>query len=160
MPKTYPTTVSRTLDPTGKALITVVGQHDHEISDADINLIQDLQDQKRLNLLEYTTSGCITYVPFQFAPFSSNTFYIPAFDVLFNGEVIHVAGNKSSDLNLNRVQLPGSAFWAPGVADEDARIFVVYLELWYQALDSTSSLVVDGFPGSGYYVDPQTSSRF
>ena len=39
----YPSVVSRTLDPTGKSLRTIVGLHDHELSDADINLIQDLQ---------------------------------------------------------------------------------------------------------------------
>ena len=39
----YPSVVSRTLDPAGKSLLTVVALHDHEISDADVNLIQDLQ---------------------------------------------------------------------------------------------------------------------
>lgn len=150
--KTYPTTVSRTLDPTGKALVTIVGQHDHEITDADINLIQDLQDLKRQNLIEFATSGGTTYAPFQFNPFSSNTFFIPAFDVLFNGEVVHVGGNLSADLNLNRVVLPAPAFWTTGVDEEDARLYVVFLEMWYQALDSAS--------GTGYYIDPQTQSRF
>ena len=42
----YPTLVSRTLDPQGKSLRTIVGLHDHEITDADINLIQDNQDSK------------------------------------------------------------------------------------------------------------------
>ena len=107
--KTYPTTVSRTLDPTGKALVTVVGQHDHKITDADINLIQDLQDKKRQDLLGEATSGGLTYAPFQFNPFSSNTFFIPAFDVLFNGEVVHIACNFSADQNLNRVVVPPPA---------------------------------------------------
>ena len=150
--KTYPTSTSRTLDPNGKSLITVVGLHDHEITDADIDLMQDLQDQKRTALLEHTTSGGMTYQPFQFNPFSPNTFFVPAFDVLFNGEVIHVAGQQSADLNLNRVVLPPPAFWAPGVLDEDARIFVVYLELWYQYLDNQT--------GKGYFIDPQTQQRY
>lgn len=150
--KTYPTTVSRTLDPSGKSLVTIVGQHDRELSDADINLIQDLQDLKRQNLLEFATSGGTTYAPFQFNPFSSNTFFIPAFDVFFNGEVIHVGGNLSADKNLNRVVLPSPAFWTTGVAEEDARIYVVFLEIWYQALDSVT--------GVGYYVDPQTQTRY
>ena len=150
--KTYPTTVSRTLDPSGKALVTVVGQHDHKITDADINLIQDLQDKKRQDLLGEATSGGLTYAPFQFNPFSSNTFFIPAFDVLFNGEVVHIAGNFSADQNLNRVVVPPPADWAPGVTEEDARIYVVFLEIWYQALDSDT--------GVGYFVDPQTSLRY
>ena len=150
--KIYPTTVSRTLDPSGKALVTVVGQHDHLISDADINLIQDLQDQKRTALLEYTTSGSLTFAPLQFNSFSPNTFFIPSFDVLFNGEVLHIAGNQSADLGLNRVVLPAPAFWSPGTTDEDARAYVVYLELWYQALDPLT--------GSGYYTNPQTGSRY
>lgn len=156
--KTYPTTVSRTLDPNGKALVTVVGQHDHKITDADINLIQDLQDQKRQSLLEHTTSGGVTYAPFQFNPFSPNTFFIPAFDVLFNGEVIHIGGQFSADQNLNRVILPPPAFWAPGTSADaydlvpDARIFVIFLEVWYQALDSTT--------GQGYFIDPQTTLRY
>src|SRR5208282_3741713 len=150
--KTYPTTVSRTLDPSGKALVTIVGQHDHEITDSDINLIQDLQDLKRQNLLEFTTSGGVSYAPFQFSSFSPNTFFIPAFDVLFNGEVVHIGGNLSADENLNRVVLPTPAFWATGVLEEDARAYVVMLEIWYQALDSTA--------GTGYYTDPQTQSRF
>ena len=39
--------------------------HDHEISDADINLIQDLQDSKRQQLLQDSpmTSGCLTWQP-------------------------------------------------------------------------------------------------
>ena len=150
--KTYLTTVSRTLDPAGKALVTVVGQHDHELSDADVNLIQDLQDQKRAALLEYTTSGALSYAPLQFNPFSPNTFFIPSFDVLFNGEVVHIAGQQSADPNLNRVILPTPAFWAVGSTDEDARAYVVFLELWYQSLDSTTGL--------GYYTDPATGSLF
>jgi hypothetical protein len=150
--KTYLTTVSRTLDPAGKALVTVVGQHDHKFSDADVNLIQDLQDQKRASLLEFTTSGGLSFSPFQFNPFSPNTFFIPTFDVLFNGEVIHIGGQQSADPNLNRVILPPPAFWAPGTPDEDARVYVVFLELWYQSLDSELGL--------GYHTDPSTGSLF
>ena len=39
---TYPANVSRTLVPDSKALIRVIGLHDHQLTDADINLIQDL----------------------------------------------------------------------------------------------------------------------
>lgn len=147
------------MDPSGKALVTVVGLHDHEITDADLDLIQDLQDQKRASLLEHTTSGSITYQSFQFNPFSPNTFFVPSFDVLFNGEVLHIAGQQSADLNLNRVVLPPPVFWAPGTPPDawdqvpDARIYVVYLELWYQYLDN-------GVAGTGYFKDPQTQARF
>lgn len=153
----YPSVVSRTLDPFGRSLRTVVGLHDHQISDADINLIQDLQDYKRHLLLadKSATSGCLTYAPLTFTPFIPNTFVIPAFDVLFNGEVVSICGFNSADLTQNRITLSTAqqpVYWANGYADEDARIYVIYLELWYQALDPAL--------GTGYYLDPSTGLRY
>ncbi len=149
MPKTYPTNVSRTLDPTGKSLITVVGLHDRQITDADINLIQDLQDSKRERLLaDQTTSGAVTYSGIQFQPFLENIFLIPSFDALFNGEVVTITGFQSADQTTNRVVLPAPAYWTTGANDESARVYVVFLELWYQALDAET--------GEGYYTDPMT----
>jgi hypothetical protein len=153
----YPAAVSRTLDATGRSLRTIVGLHDHQISDADINLIQDLQDYKRHLLLDNksATSGCLSYAAMQFTPFVPNTFTIPAFDVLFNGEVVSIQGFNSSDLTQNRITLAPSqqpAFWTNGVTDEDARIYVIFLEIWYQALDPTT--------GEGYYLDPVTQLRY
>jgi hypothetical protein len=150
--KTYPTVVSRTLDPTGKSLVTVVGLHDHQITDADVNLIQDLQDSKRQRLLQdkSATSGCLTYAPLQFNTFIENSFFIPAFDVLFNGEVVTVTGNASPDVTINRVSLPPPAFWTLGSSDEDGRIYVVFLEMWYQSLNPVT--------GSGYFVDPTNNN--
>lgn len=145
----YPSLISRTLDPSGKSLRTVVGLHDHEITDADINLIQDLQDYKRGQVLgDMVSSGCLTYAPLQFNQFNPNTFSVPAFDVLFQGQVITIAGNNSTDLGLNRVQLPVPATWAQGTAEEDARLYVVFLEIWYQSLNPIT--------GQGYYQDPIT----
>src|SRR5271163_1643849 len=90
----YPTLVSRTLDPNQKSLRTIVALHDHEISDADINLIQDLQDAKRADVLaNMVSSGSLTYAPMQFTPTNPLVFTIPAFDVLFNGTVVTIAGN-------------------------------------------------------------------
>lgn len=153
MPKTYPTNVSRTLDPTGKSLITVVGLHDNQITDADINLIQDLADSKRTRLLaDQVTSGSLTYSAFQFESFLENIFLVPSFDVLFNGEVVTITGFQSSNVATNRVVLPAPAYWTAGVQDEPARIYVVFLELWYQALDPETGL--------GYYIDPVTSLRY
>jgi hypothetical protein len=151
---TYPSVVSRTLDPTGKSLLTVVSLHDHEISDADVNLIQDLQDYKRQLLLRDgpATSGCLTWQPMRFDTTVANTFAVPRFDVLFNGEVLTIGGSLSADQALNNVVLPAPAFWTPGVADEPARIYVAFLEMWYQSLDPTSGL--------GYYVDPTTGLRY
>src|ERR1700739_5008577 len=152
----YPAVVSRTLDPAGRSLRTVVGMHDHQLSDADVNLIQDLQDYKRHQTLENksATSGCLTFAPMIFQPFVPNTFVIPAFDVLFNGEVVSIQGFNSTDLTQHRGALSPSQqpfFWTNGVTTEDAAIYVIFLELWYQSLDPTT--------GQGYYLDPVTQLR-
>jgi hypothetical protein len=152
--KTYPTVVSRTLDPSGKNLVTIVGMHDRQITDADINLIQDLQDYKRQRLLDdQVTSGCLTYTPFQFAPLVSNTFYVPSFDILFNGEVITIQGSNSSALTLNAVSPPvPPPVWSPGTLEEDARLYIAFVEVWYQSLNPQT--------GQGYYTDPITGLRY
>src|SRR5271157_5892033 len=150
---TYPSNVSRTLDPTGKSLVTVVALHDNEISDADLNLMQDLQNYKRERLIQdLTTSGAITFSPIQFQPFSDNIFMIPAFDVLFNNEVVTITGFQSTDPTMNRVILPAPQYWSAGTQNEPASIYVVFLEIWYQALDPET--------GQGYYVDPATNLRY
>ena len=109
----YPPVVSRTLDPAGKSLLTVVALHDHEISDADVNLIQDLQGYKRHQLLKDgpTTSGCLTWGPMSFDTSVPNTFTVPSFDVLFNGEEVTVTGYLSADQTLSQVSLPAPAPW-------------------------------------------------
>jgi hypothetical protein len=145
----YPTVVSRTLDPNQKALRTIVALHDHEITDADLNVMQDLQDSKRAAVLDsMVSSGSLTYAPMQFNPNNPNAFLIPGFDVLFNGQVVTVTGNQSADITMNRVNLPVPAFWSTGTNEEDARIYVVFLELWYQSLNPIT--------GQGYYQDPIT----
>ena len=153
--KTYPAVVSRTLDPSKKSLATIVALHDHEITDSDLNLIQDLQDLKRSEMLQDKScvSGSLTYAPMQYNENIPNTFVIPTFDVLWNNvEIITIAGNLSSDLTVNRVQLPVPALWAPGTPDEDGRIYVVFLEIWYQALNPIT--------GQGYYKDPITGLNY
>src|SRR5580693_224389 len=102
--KSYPSIVSRTLDPSKKALATVVALHDHEITDADLNLMQDLQDLKRSEQLQDKScvSGSLTYAPMQYNTGIANAFFIPAFDVLWNNvEIITIAGNDSANLGLN-----------------------------------------------------------
>lgn len=149
----YPVLVSRTLDPTGKSLRTIVALHDHEVTDADINLIQDLEDYKRQQVLnDMVSSGSLTYAPMIFNLTNPNTFVIPGFDVLFNGQVLHITGNLSADITQNRVNLPLPQFWATGTNEEDARVFVVFLEIWYQSLNPIT--------GQGYYQDPITKSFF
>jgi hypothetical protein len=150
--KTYPTTTSRTLDPSKKSLTTVIGVHDHQLSDADVNLIQDLQDWKRQRLLndKSATSGGLTYAPMVFNNFIENSFFIPSFDVLFNGEVVTIAGNASPDTTLNRVTIPPPVFWTLGSTDEEARIYVVFLEIWNQALNSAT--------GAGYFINPANNN--
>jgi hypothetical protein len=93
-------------------------------------------------------SGSLTYAPMVFNTTNSNTFVVPSFDVMFNGQVVRIAGNQSADLTQNRVNLPLPAFWGTLTNDEDARIYVVFLELWYQALNPIT--------GQGYYQDPTT----
>jgi hypothetical protein len=145
----YPTLVSRTLDPKGKALRTIVAIHDHEITDADLNLMQDLQDNKRAAMVaDMVSSGSLTYAPMQFNTINPCVFTIPGFDVMFNGQVVHITGNASADITMNRVQIPQPPFWAPGTQEEDARIYIVFLELWYQSLNPIT--------GQGYYQDPTT----
>ena len=145
----YPLIVSRTLDPSQKSLRTIVALHDHEITDADINVIQDLQDLKRQRVLnDMVSSGSLTYAPMAFNPQNPLVFTIPAFDVLFNGTVVTITGNLSSDFTQNRVQIPSPPAWAPGTLEEPARVYVVFLELWYQSLNPIT--------GSGYFQDPTT----
>ena len=153
----YPSVVSRTLDVAGRSLLSIVALHDHQISDADLNALQDLQSYKRHLLLDNksATSGCLTYAAFQYSPFVPNTFIIPSFDVLFNGEVVSIQGFNSADLTQNRITLSPAqqpAFWTNGVTDEDARLYVVFLEIWYQSLDPTT--------GQGYYLDPVSQLRY
>jgi len=140
--KTYSNT-SRTLDPTNKSLTTVVGRHDQKLSDADVNLIQDLQDYKRDLLLQNTIfSGGLNYQPFRFDINLPNTFSCSAFDVMFNGEVVQIGGNNSTNLSFNTIILPApTASTAPSPS---ANLYIVYLELWYQTLDPTT--------GAGYAV--------
>lgn len=145
--KTYPSAVSRSLQPSGRGLLTVVGQHDRPISDADVNLIQDLQDLKRSMLIESTApSGCLTTSPFVFHTNTPNWFVIPAFDVLFRGEVIRVAGHRYPDASLNKIELP-----EPTSGLIDGRVFVAFLEMWYAILDPES--------GQGFYLD-EDGQRF
>ncbi len=92
----YPQIVSRTLDPSQKSLRTIVALHDHEISDADLNVMQDLQDLKRAQVLnDMVASGCLTYAPMVFNTVNPLVFTIPAFDVLFNNTVVTIAGSSS-----------------------------------------------------------------
>ena len=146
MTKRYPAaSVSRTLDPTGRSFTTVVGKHDRRITDADINLIQDIQDLKDYKRTENEIfSGMLAYSPFVFNPTKENSFTIPAFDVMFNGEVVTIGGNKSADLTSNLVTIPAPSSTGP-IAGEEAGLYVVYLELWYRGLDPAT--------GDGYQVN-------
>src|SRR5271163_429897 len=149
----YPIIVSRTLDPNQKSLRTIVALHDHEITDADLNVMQDLQDSKRAAVLnDMVSSGSLTYAPMMFNTNNPTTFIIPGFDVLFNGTVVTVTGNLSADITQDRVNLPVPPFWATGTTEEDARIYVVFLEMWYQSLNPIT--------GQGYYQDPITKQFF
>lgn len=143
----YPSQVSRTLISDSKALIRVVGLHDHQLTDADINLIQDLTAVRTgKRLADQTTSGCLTYQPFTPTPTTENSFSIPAFDVLFNGEAVSITGNLSTDLTQNRVVLPKPQTWQLGQTNQQAQIYVVFLEMWHANLDATSGL--------NYFINP------
>ena len=151
--RVYPPTVSRTLDPADMGFTTVIGQHDRRLTDADINLIQDIQDLKRLSILNWQApSGCLSMTPFDYRSFDERVFYIPAFDVLFRGEVIRVGGHGLADRGFNRIELASPRPWVPGMIYEDARIFVVFLEMWGKVLDPQT--------GNGYYIDPTTGELF
>ena len=150
---TYPASVSRTLFPDQHSIIQVIGQHDRQLSDADINLIQALAAVRTQKVLaDNVTSGCLTYDPPVFTPKAANSFLLNAFDVLFNGEVVAVAGNLSTNLNQNRVVVPAPQSWQLGQTSQPAQIYIVFLELWYSALDANS--------GKGYYADPSTGQLF
>ena len=149
----YPSSVSRTLLADSKALIRVIAQHDRQLADADLNLVQDLtaiRTQKRL--ADQTTSGCLTYSPIMFTPQISNSFTIPAFDVLLNGEAVTIAGNLSTNLALNRVVIPQPQTWQLGQTSQPAQIFIVFLEMWYAS--------VDVLTGQGYYTDPVSGQYY
>lgn len=143
MAKTYPAaSVSRTLDPSGRAFTTVIGKHDRRLTDADINLMQDIQalkDQKRVD--NQIFSGALTYTPFVFNPTKENTFKIPAFDVMFSGEVVTIGGSFSADPTFNSVTLPAPSQLG-AIDGEEASLYIVYLEMWYAVLDPAS--------GAGY----------
>jgi len=145
MAKQYPSaSVSRTLDPSMRSFTTVVGQHDKRLTDADINLIQDIQDLKAKRVIDNQIfSGALSQTPFVFSPTKENIFKIPAYDVMFNGEVVTIGGFMSEDMSLNSVSLPLPTPLG-AIPTEEASIFVVYLELWYRGLDPTT--------GSGYAV--------
>ena len=135
-----PASVSRTLDPTNKSFTTVVGRHDQRLSDADVNLIQDLQDFKRSQQIDNTIfSGALSYAPFRFDPTKSNTFTISAFDVMFNGEVVNIGGHNANDLNTNKIILPQPT------TSPTPNLYVIYLELWYSELNPLT--------GKGYSSD-------
>src|ERR1700729_1479208 len=119
---------SRTLDPTNRSLVTVVGLHDKKISDADFNLQQSLQDLKRSKgLKNQVTSGALSYQPFSFSAGTPSvaplSFSIPAFDALVNGEVVTIGGNLAPTLATNIVQLPAPPFWSPGSSAPQAALY-------------------------------------
>lgn len=139
---------SRTLDPTGRSLVTVVGLHDKQLADAEINLIQSLQDFKRKQQTKDTvSSGCLTWSPFTYTARTTGaqalTFSIPAFDALVNGDVVTVGGNNSTDPTKNVVTIPAPSFWSPGSSANPGSLYVVFLECWYQRLNPITGL--------GYY---------
>lgn len=148
--KKYPSsTTSRTLTPAQRSLTTVVGKHDHRLSDADINLIQDLQDHKRNKVLDNMVfSGVLKHQPFRFNPSQERVFFIPAFEVMFNGEVVTIGGSKSRNLQENRIELPQPREWSYGMASNPASVYAVYLELWYRSLNPE-----DPANNTGYFVD-------
>jgi hypothetical protein len=150
----YPKAVSRTLDPNQRSLLHVTALHDHKLSDADINLIQDLQDFKLRRLLQnQTVSGCLSYTPLVFHPSAALTFAVPAFDALFNGEVVRVGGNGTADVTQNVVTVPAPIFYGLGSAAPPASIYVVFIEFWYQRL----SVGLDtGSAPIGYAVMPSS----
>ena len=144
---------SRTLDPTNLSLLEVVGLHDRKLSDADVNLIQSLQDFKRGNLLaNQVSSGALTYNPFKFSARGPSpqplSFQIPAYNVLFNGQVVTIGGNAAPNLSSNNVVVPTPSFWTPGSSSASCAVYIVFLELWYQRVT-----VTDQGSSVGYYVD-------
>ena len=144
---------SRTLDPTNLSLLEVVGLHDRKLSDADVNLIQSLQDFKRGNLLaNQVSSGALTYNPFKFTARGPSpqplSFQIPAYNVLFNGQVVTIGGNAAPNLSSNNVVVPTPSFWTPGSSSASCAVYIVFLELWYQRVT-----VTDQGSSVGYYVD-------
>lgn len=145
--KTYPSTVSRTLTPENKSLVTVIGRHDKRLTDSELNLIQDIQDYKRIKVLENTTfSGCLSANPFMFDTTKALSLQIPAFDVLFSGNVVNIGGNKSANLGLNNITIPTPMQWDGGSLNDDARILVIYIELWFKSLDPETG---EGYAVSG-----------
>ncbi len=145
---TYSTLISRTLQIAGKGLYTVVGLHNHDLSDADVNAVQDLQNYQRQKVLaNQAASGFLTWQPFGFVPMIENTFYMPACQVLFQGTVIDIAGNFSADLTKNVITLPAPSYWADGQSGDPAKIYVVFLELMYVQLSP------DAPTPTGYYKD-------
>jgi hypothetical protein len=148
---------SRTLDPAQRSLIEVVGLHDKTLTDADFNLVQSLDAFKRKLLTKNTVcSGCLSYAPYAFTARSAQAtalnFTVPAFDVLMNGDVVHIAGNNSVSLTQNVITVPSPAFFSPGNSTQPGSLYVVYIEFWYQRLNALTNL--------GYFVSPTSGSLF
>ena len=159
--KIYSSSVSRVLAPENRGLTTVVGQYDKPISDADVNLIQDLQDWKRQQITDrLAPSGCLTRAPFSFYLNSPSGLFIPPFEVLFRGEVVNVRGHLYNSQGINKVAIP---FPASGIAP--AALYAVFIELWYAALDPTdgTNYIVDVNGNRFYYpygcVAPYSNAR-
>jgi hypothetical protein len=148
---------SRTLDPANRSLIEIVELHDKPLCDSEINLIQSLDAFKRRLLTKNTVcSGCLQYSPYVFTARTAQAtplnFTVPAFDVLLNGDVIHVAGNNSVSLTQNVITVPSPAFFSPGNSTQPGSMYVVYIEAWYQRLNAATNL--------GYFVNPASGLLF
>jgi hypothetical protein len=152
----YPTTVSRTLNPAKHSYRTIVALHDHELDDADYNLTQDIQDLKARRVIDNeATSGCLSYSPFVYSSNISLSFQIPEFDALIRGNVLHIAGNLSADPTKNQIVIPAPKYWTPGTAATSLQIYVVFLEAWQARINPDPQ-----GNGTGFYTNPVTGVRY
>ena len=94
----------------------------------------------------------MTYQPIAFTSTTENSFSIPAFDVLFNGQAVSITGNLSTDLTQNRIVLPNPQTWQLGQTSQQVQIYVVFLEMWYADLDAKS--------GANYFVNPSNGQFY
>lgn len=150
---------SRTLDPAHRSFVEVVGLHDKRLTDADVNLLQSVQDWKRRRMLEnQVCSGVLSFQPFVFTARTPSAqplaFSVPAFDVLMNGQVVTIGGNLSASLQSNLVRVPAPSFWAPGATSSPVSLYVAYIEFWYQRLNALTGEGYAGSPPSSLSIYP------
>lgn len=163
--KFFPTgTVSRNLPPGERSFVEVVHQQSKRVTDADLNLAQDLRDEMRRRVEALRTpSGFVrgvthraSFDDFTFQPpwlpgpvlnpdFVANAFRMRKLRAVLAGFPLTVEFSNIDDDELNLIQLDDPPL-ATGAPPDVKRADFVFLECWFalveDSLNSTGSFTV------------------